>query len=73
MAGRRYILGGHRSGPAARARLAISEWPPPPPRRHLAPIDDETHAEIEAEIARGEFDGYSQMGLRYLGAGEEAE
>lgn len=30
---------------------------------HLARIDDETHAEIEAEIARGEFDGYSQMGL----------
>jgi len=43
------------------------------PLCHLARIDDETHAEIEAEIARGEFDGYRLLGLRWMGDGEEAE
>jgi hypothetical protein len=43
------------------------------PLCHLARVDAETHAEIEAEIDRGEFDGYRQLGLRWMGDGEEAE
>jgi predicted deacylase len=43
------------------------------PLCHLARIDDETHAEIEAEIDRGEFDGYRMLGVRWLGDGEESE
>ncbi|SDY93418.1 succinylglutamate desuccinylase/aspartoacylase family protein [Halopenitus persicus] len=43
------------------------------PLCHLARIDTETHTEIEAEIDRGEFDGYRAFGLRWMGDGEEAE
>jgi predicted deacylase len=43
------------------------------PLCHLARVDRETHAEIEREIAAGEFDGYRTLGLRWLGDGEEAE
>jgi len=40
---------------------------------HIARIDEETHAEIDEEIDRGEFDGYRMLGLRWMGDGEEAE
>ena len=43
------------------------------PLCHLARIDQETHTEIEAEIDRGEFDGYRMLGVRWMGDGEEAE
>ncbi|AHG03282.1 succinylglutamate desuccinylase/aspartoacylase [Halobacterium sp. DL1] len=43
------------------------------PLCHLARIDAETHAEIEREIERGEFDGYRSLGLRWMGDGTEAE
>lgn len=41
------------------------------PLCHLAAIDEMTHEEIEAEIERGEFDGYRVNGGRWQ-AGEEA-
>ena len=43
------------------------------PLCHLVRIDPETRDEIEAEIERGEFDGYRSYGYRWMGDGEEAE
>ncbi|WP_152040767.1 succinylglutamate desuccinylase/aspartoacylase family protein [Salinigranum salinum] len=40
---------------------------------HLARISAETRAEIEAEIERGEFDGYRSYGQRWMADAEEAE
>ncbi|NEU57716.1 succinylglutamate desuccinylase/aspartoacylase family protein [Halorussus sp. MSC15.2] len=43
------------------------------PLCHLARIDRETHAEIETEIERGEFDGYRTLGLREMADREQTE
>ncbi|MFB6137022.1 MAG: succinylglutamate desuccinylase/aspartoacylase family protein [Halobacteriaceae archaeon] len=43
------------------------------PLCHLARIDAETHAEIEREIDRGEFDGYRSLGLRWVGGADAAD
>ena len=43
------------------------------PLCHLARIDAETHAKIEAEIDAGEFDGYRMLGLRWMGDGTHSE
>jgi predicted deacylase len=40
---------------------------------HLVRITDETRAEIEREITRGEFDGYRSYGQRWMADDEEAE
>jgi len=40
---------------------------------HLVRVSDETHAEIEREITRGEFDGYRSYGQRWMADDESAE
>lgn len=42
--------------------VALSGHPP----CHVARIDAEPHAEVEAETDRGEFDGYRMLGLRWI-------
>jgi hypothetical protein len=43
------------------------------PLCHVVRLGDETRAEIERELARGEFDGYRSYGQRWMADEEEAE